>query len=90
MPTARDFRGQLEELFRVATKQGQKFVVVEARGLHRAVGGYPNKGNHAMPNCCQLMRSEMRTGDTVVYEPPKKQGATLAIRYGLPRPSREE
>ena len=88
MPTSEEFREQLHEVFRVATQRGQKSVTVEARSLHRAVGGYPNRGNHRMPVCCEVMRSEVHQGDLVLSEPPKKRGASLTIRYSLPRPSR--
>ncbi len=48
--------------------------------IHRAVGGYPSN-NHRMPICCKVMRAYMKGDDLVISEPPKKQGATLAIRY---------
>jgi hypothetical protein len=35
--------------------------------------------------CCAVMRSEMSAGDAILQEPPKKQGASLTIRYELPR-----
>ena len=31
------------------------------------------------------MRSAMRAGDVVIAEPPKGTGASLTIRYRLPR-----
>lgn len=90
LPTADDFRQQLDALFHIATQQKQPFVMVEAGDLHRVVGGYPNMGNHRMPLCCRVMRSELHMGDVIVCEPPKGQGASLTIRYVLPRPLVEE
>jgi 5-methylcytosine-specific restriction protein A len=84
MPTAEDFREQLLEVFRIAAQQGISPVIVNAGDLHRLVGDYPGT-NHRMPVCCEVMRNEMRRGDVVVDEPPKGQGATLTIRYFMPR-----
>jgi hypothetical protein len=86
MPTAEEFREQLLEVFRVATQKRKSFVIVKAGRLHRAVGEYPNSKTHRMPVCCEVMRSAMHKGDVVVGEPPKGKGATLIIRYTLPRP----
>jgi 5-methylcytosine-specific restriction protein A len=49
------------------------------------IGGYPGAGKHRMPVCCEAMRSEKRAGDEIVFEPPKGKGASLTIRYRLPR-----
>jgi 5-methylcytosine-specific restriction protein A len=38
-----------------------------------------------MRQCCEVMRGEMRATDEVVDEPPSGQGASLTIRYRLPR-----
>lgn len=86
MPTAEEFREQLFEVFRVAQEKGQSEVLVKAGDLHRAVGGYPGRGQR-MPNCCQVMLSAMCQGDAIVSKPPKGKGATLVIRYSLPRGS---
>ena len=85
MPTADEFRERLYQLFQSAAQQGQKSLDVEAGKLHRLVGGYPNQGTHQMPVCCQVMRSEMKSGDSILRAPPKGNGASLAIRYALPR-----
>lgn len=59
---------------------------VNAGELHRRVGGYPGS-NHRMPVSCEVMRSAMGSdaGDIVLSQPPKGDGATLTIRYVLPR-----
>ena len=50
-------------------------------------GGYPaSDGNHRMPLCVRVMRESMSDGDSVLCEPPSGTGATLTIRYLLPRP----
>jgi hypothetical protein len=86
MPTAKEFREQLFEVFRIAEQKRQASVAVRAGDLHRAVGGYPNRNTQRMPVCCDVMRSAMHRGDVIVSEPPKGRGATLTIRYVLPRP----
>jgi len=40
-----------------------------------------------MPVCCNVMLSEMSNEDVIVSKPPKGQGASLVIRYKLPRPN---
>lgn len=57
---------------------------VTSGDVHRSVGGYPGN-SHRMPLCCSVMYQLMRPGDVVLAAPPKGQGATLRIRYRLPR-----
>jgi hypothetical protein len=90
MPTSEEFRDQLLEVFRIAEQRRESSVVIRAGDLHRAVGEYPNRKTHRMPVCCNVMRCAMHTGDVIVCEPRKGQGATLTIRYGLPRSKQEE
>jgi 5-methylcytosine-specific restriction protein A len=42
-----------------------------------------------MPVCCDVMRAAIASdvGDRVLQEPPSGQGASLTIRYVLPRPA---
>jgi hypothetical protein len=77
----------LDKLFQDASTQGQSFLDVSAGELHRLVGGYPGNG-HRMPTCCSRMRKAMNMNDTVLQTPPKGNGASLTIRYSLPRHSR--
>jgi len=86
MPTADDFRQQLQVMLCQAALNGQVTPDVCAGTLHRLLGGYPNRGDHRMPVCCRVMLSEMRAGDNIVHAPPKGQGPSLIIRYVLPRP----
>jgi hypothetical protein len=62
------------------------FVAVEVNAgkLHRLVGGYPGPG-HAMPTCCEVMRKRMTVSDRIVAQPPKGNGASLTVRYQLPK-----
>jgi hypothetical protein len=46
--------------------------------------GYPGI-DHKLPSCCRVMRSMMRSADEIVRSSPKGYGATLTIRYHLPR-----
>jgi len=84
MPTAGDFRVTLRAQMQGAEDAFQTTVEINSGQLHREVGGYPRQ-NHRMPMCCAVMMSEMSAGDAVLHEPPKKQGASLTIRYNLPR-----
>jgi len=86
MPTSRQFEDQLQEVFRIAQLQGNSEVVVNAGALHRVLGGYPNSRLQRMPICCDVMRRTMKIGDVTIAQPPKGRGATLTIRYALPRP----
>ncbi len=83
-PKAEDFRNALTDVLTSATTLGVVAVDVKAGNLHRRVGGYPGT-DHRMRQCCEAMRREMGDKDQVVEEPPSGQGASLTIRYGLPR-----
>ena len=82
--TANDFRTELRQIFSSAESLGLSAIEITAGSLHRRVGGYPGQ-SHSMPNCCSVMRQEMLGADSVVSEPPSGAGASLAIRYVLPR-----
>jgi len=83
-PKAIDFQMALQEFFSLAESRGEKYIDITSGELHRYVGGYPGP-NHRMPVCCDVMRRMMQAGDKILYEPPKGKGATLKIRYYLPR-----
>lgn len=84
MPKQIDFQAELDVIFCNATG---RYVDVVAGNLHRKVGGYPPAPgcNHAMPNCCRVMKKNMKDGDVILKQPPKGQGARVTIRYQLPR-----
>lgn len=87
MPTADDFRAELYRRMHDAFKAGKVFVDVRAGDLHSALGDYPGPNNR-MSNCCQVMKAAMvaDVGDAILQQPPSGQGASLTIRYVLPRP----
>lgn len=89
MPTADEFRNELYRMMFEATKAGKHSVEINAGELHRRVGGYPGK-DHRMPACCEVMRGAVAldAGDAILEEPPSRQGASLTIRYVVPRPDR--
>lgn len=88
MPTADDFKVELMGILQRAERQGRPHVEINAGELHRSVGDYPSRDGtqHAMPTCCGVMRSELEAGKAeIVYSPDSGNGASLTIRYYLPR-----
>ena len=83
-PSTDEFQAELNEVLKAASQERQAYVDVNAGELHRSVGGYPTPFNR-MPACCNVMRKEMKSGDLLLHEPPKGKGASLTIRYRLPR-----
>jgi hypothetical protein len=88
MPTADDFRMEMYRMMNEAVHKGRETVEITAGELHKRVGDYPGR-NHRMPVCCEVMRgaSAPDAGDVIVEQPPSGQGASLTIRYVLPRPA---
>ena len=83
--TAEDFRDELYRIMAEAVREGHKYVDVNAGEVHRGLGGCPGP-DHRVPVCCKVMKEAMTHGDKVLQEPPSGQGASLTIRYKLPRP----
>ena len=79
------FGSELAAMLARGERQGRPHVEVNAGELHRLVGGYPNAGQHRMPMCCEAMLTERREGDEIVFQPEHQSGASLTIRYRLPR-----
>jgi hypothetical protein len=73
-----------------AIRGSRETVEITAGELHRLVGGYQGP-NHRMPVCCEVMRRAFASdaGDRIVEGPRSGQGASLTIRYVLPRPEKE-
>jgi 5-methylcytosine-specific restriction protein A len=84
MPTKEDFKTEIGNQLRHAELNGAKSIALNSGELHRKLGGYPGT-NHQMPSCCDAMYDEQRAGDEIVQKPPKGKGASLTIRYKLPR-----
>jgi 5-methylcytosine-specific restriction protein A len=85
-PTRDDFKMDLYRMMNESIRQGRATAEINAGELHRRVGDYPGP-NHRMPMCCEVMRDAFApdVGDAIVEEPPSGQGASLTIRYVLPR-----
>lgn len=83
-PQREDFQKALDEIFKCAEKYGLNAVEVISGSLHRYVGGYPSS-SHRMPICCNVMKGNMHGEDKIIKEPPSGQGASVIIRYYLPR-----
>ena len=84
MPTSTDFREALITALAGAELQNLSFIDISAGNLHELVGDYPGP-DHRMPSCCAVMRGEMGANDVILTEPPKGTGASLTIRYHIPR-----
>ena len=85
MPNVQTFLTIINILLRVAQAYNDPFIDIHAGRLHRFVGGYPGR-DHRMPACNNAMRRVMRQGDQILNEPRRGEGASLTIRYHLPRP----
>ena len=75
------FRRGLRAVFDVAKS---RCVDVTSGELYRAVGGRTGK-DYRMATCCYVMKKAMHPGDMILAQPPSGKGATLTIRYVLPR-----
>lgn len=85
MPSSAEaFRAVLIQRLRDAEARGERYLEIRAGELHRDVGGYPGPA-HRMPICCSVLYREMNSGDEIVKSPPKGKGASLTIRFALPR-----
>ena len=84
MPTRETLRAELRSQLSQAERRGVSYVDINSGELHRKVGDYPGP-NQRMSSCCDLMYEEQRAGDKILSSPPKGRGASLTIRYKLPR-----
>jgi hypothetical protein len=87
VPTKSDFIAEIKAQFNRANGNAKSSLDINAGDLHRTLGGYPpQKGaSHHMPSCCDAMRETMKVGDEIIESPPKGRGASLTVRYKLPR-----
>jgi|NGEPerStandDraft_9_1074522.scaffolds.fasta_scaffold11224_3 5-methylcytosine-specific restriction protein A len=76
-----DFQNHLNDILISAQNKGFQFVDVKSGDLLKRIGAH----NRRMPLCCSFMKNNMRTGDKILHEPPSGQGASLIIRFKLPR-----
>lgn len=78
------FQTALRETLKIAANLGFVAVDLNSGNLHRRIGDYPGP-DHRMPVCCDAMHDEMKAGDLIVTQPESGKGASLVIRYKLPR-----
>ncbi len=79
--TVPDVEQELRRQLAHAQQSGLGLVDIRAGELHRDV-----KGEDRMPLVCHVMRKLMVSPDEVLSGPPSGQGASLVVRYRLPRP----
>jgi 5-methylcytosine-specific restriction protein A len=84
IPDSGAFLEAIDAIFLEVQRDGTPSIDIISGELHRKVGGYPGP-NHRMPVLCGIMKRIMLPGDKIISEPPSGSGATLRIRYQLPR-----
>ena len=84
LPTADEFRTEIVSRLRKAERAGHSSHDIRAGDIHRHLGGYPDR-SHRMATCCDVMYALMKPSDVVLKAPPKGKGASVTIRYKLPR-----
>ncbi|CAN7178415.1 hypothetical protein LJR251_000300 [Rhizobium rhizogenes] len=85
MPNKEDFRKALSDEIEAAIRAAKTHIDINAGELHRQLGGYPGK-SHSMPSCCDVLYEEQERGRADVLAAPRmRKGASLTIRYHLPR-----
>ncbi len=82
--SSEDFRTELRGILKKAEELGLVAADVNSGNLHRRVGDYPGS-DHRMPICCEVMYSEMSVSDSVISKPESGKGASVVVRYALPR-----
>ena len=82
MVTMDDFRAELSAQIERAANLNRPHVEINAGELHRVVSPAQNR----MPMACNAMRqAKTNSADEVIFAPPAGDGASLTIRYKLPR-----
>ena len=85
IPEKADFEKALNAWFREAEQEENPFVDIRADELHARVGDYPGPF-HRMATCCEVMYENYHPAvDKIMQFPPKGKGASMEIRYALPR-----
>jgi 5-methylcytosine-specific restriction protein A len=85
LPTKEQFREEVRSQLREAELRGAASIDLNSGEIHRKLGGYPGQ-NHQMQPCCSAMYDEQNEAtDKVLAKPEKGYGASLTIRYALPR-----
>jgi hypothetical protein len=76
------FRHELLAQMKRASRDGFIDILINSGELYRSLGGYPGSA-HGVPNCCDAMEAEMKSGDTLILE--RSNSAGMTVRYLLPR-----
>ena len=76
------FRREIRSRLELASAQGQQRLTLDSDELYRAVSKLP-VFDPWMIFCCNAMRAEMSTSDTVIFDDNKI--TLLTVRYELPR-----
>ena len=85
IPEKADFQKALGAWLNEAQEAGNPFVDIRADELHSRVGDYPGPF-HRMATCCEVMYEiYVPSEDKILQFPPKGKGASMEIRYSLPR-----
>lgn len=82
--TTEEFQAVLQARLALAQEHGERWIDINSGELHRSVGGYPGP-DHRMPACRDAMYREEKAGDEILSKPGRGKGASLTIRYRLPR-----
>jgi len=83
-PGREAFAAAITDQLARAERQGRDHHEINAGELHRLLGGYPS-ASHRMPMCCDMMRDAMGPNDRITFQPEGGDGASLTVRYELPR-----
>lgn len=78
-----DVREELRSMLARAEARGAPSVEITAGELHHATFGSATANR--MPMCCEAMYQLQKSGDEILYAPPKGRGSRVKIRYQLPR-----
>jgi len=82
MLKARAVEEEIRSQWAEAHARRTSYVDIRAGDVHRGLGG-----QNRVPQVCQVMMRLRHPGDLVIDGPPSGQGASLTIRYLLPRES---
>ena len=89
IPEKADFEKALSDWFREDEQEESPFVDIRADELHARIGDYPGPF-HRMATCCEVMYENYHPAtDKIMQFPPKGKGASMEIRYALPRTARQ-
>lgn len=78
------FLPTLLHVFREMEERGLRAFELSAADLYRYAGGDPRPSDR-LAACCAALRGAMTAGDEILSEPDGGFGASLRIRYTLPR-----